>query len=58
MISYASRASGQVNNGYIIKWTSRTFALTRPPLALRRQKVVVREWSDGRLSIRFKGNEL
>ena len=47
-----------VNNGYIIKWTSRTFVLTRPSLTLRRQKVVVREWFDGRLSIRFKGKEL
>jgi len=25
---------------------------------LRRQKVVVREWFDGKLSIRFKGKEL
>jgi len=47
-----------INNGYIIKWTSRTFVLTRPSLTLRRQKVVVREWFDGRLSIRFKGKEL
>jgi hypothetical protein len=47
-----------VNNGYIIKWGSRTFVLTRPSLTLRRQKVVVREWFDGRLSIRFKGKEL
>jgi hypothetical protein len=47
-----------VKNGYIIKWTSRTFVLTRPSLTLRRQKVVVREWFDGRLSIRFKGRDL
>jgi transposase len=47
-----------VNNGYIIKWTSRTFVLTRPSLTVRRQKVVVREWFDGRLSIRFKGKDL
>jgi hypothetical protein len=47
-----------VNNGYIIQWTNRTFVLTRPSLTLRRQKVVVREWFDGRLSIRFKGKEL
>lgn len=47
-----------VNNGYLIKWTSRTFVLTRPTLTLRRQKVVVREWFDGRLSIRFKEKDL
>ena len=47
-----------VNNGYVIKWTSRTFVLTRPSLTLRRQKVVVRQWFDGRLSIRFKGKDL
>ena len=47
-----------VNNGYLIQWTSRTFVLARPSLTLRRQKVVVREWFDGRLSIRFKGKDL
>ena len=47
-----------VNNGYLIKWTSRTFVLSPPSLTLRRQKVVVREWFDGRLSIRFKGKDL
>ena len=47
-----------VNNGYIIKWASRTFVLTRPSLTGRRQKAVVREWFDGRLSIRFKGKDL
>jgi transposase len=47
-----------VNNGYLIKWTSRTFVLSRPSLTLRRQKVVVREWFDGKLSIRFKGKDL
>jgi hypothetical protein len=48
----------RVNNGYIIKWTSRTFVLTRPSLTLSRQKVVVQEWFDGRLSIRFKERDL
>jgi hypothetical protein len=47
-----------VNNGYVIEWTSRTFVLSRPSLSVRRQKVVVREGFDGRLSIRFKGKEL
>jgi hypothetical protein len=47
-----------VNNGYIIKWRSRTFVLLRPALTLRKQKVVVREWFDGRLSFRFKGRDL
>jgi len=47
-----------VNNGCLIKWQSRTFVLTRPALALRRQKVVVREWFDARLSIRHKGKDL
>jgi len=47
-----------VNNGYIVKWTSRTLVLSRPSLTVRRQKVVVREWFDGRLSVRFNGKEL
>ena len=32
--------------------------LTRPSLTLRFQKVVVREWFDGRFSIRFKEKDL
>ena len=47
-----------VNNGYLVKWTSRTFLLSRPSWTLRRQKVVVREWFDGRISIRFKDKDL
>jgi hypothetical protein len=47
-----------VNNGYIIKWTNRTFLLTRPSLTLRRQKLVVKEWFDGPLSLRFKSKDL
>jgi transposase len=47
-----------VNNGYVVKWTSRTLVLSRPSLTVRRQKVVVREWFDGRLSLRFNGKEL
>ena len=47
-----------VNNGYLVKWTSRAFLITRPSWTLRRQKVVVREWFDGRISIRFKGKDL
>ena len=47
-----------VNNGYLVKWTSRTFLLSRPSWMLRRQKVVVREWFDGRISIRFKDKDL
>ena len=47
-----------VNNGYLIKWISRTFLLTRLSWTLRRQKVVVREWFDGRISARFNGKEL
>ena len=47
-----------VNNGYLIKWRSRTFVLLRPALTLRKQTVVVREQFDGRLSFRFKGRNL
>jgi transposase len=47
-----------VNNGYLVKWASRAFLLTRPSWTFRRQQVVVREWFDGRVSIRFNGKEL
>jgi len=47
-----------VNNGYLIKWRSRTFVLLQPALTLRKQKVLVREQFDGRMSFRFKGRDL
>ena len=53
---FCLRGIRTVNNGYVIKWTGRTFVLTRPSLTVRRQEVLVREWFDGRLSIRFKGS--
>jgi hypothetical protein len=34
------------------------FVLSRPSLTLQRQKAVVQEWFDKRLSIRFKGKDL
>mgnify|MGYP001237787601 CR=1 FL=1 len=39
-----------VNEGYIVKWRGRTFVLDKPSLTLRRQKLVVLERFDGRLS--------
>lgn len=47
-----------VNEGYIVKWRGRMFVLEKPSLTLRRQKLVVLERFDGRLSLRFKGRDL
>jgi transposase len=55
---FCVQALRTVNNGCLIQWRSRTLVLTQPTLSLRGQKVMVREWAEGRLSIRFKGKEL
>jgi transposase len=47
-----------INEGYLVKWRSRTFVLERQPLTLRRQKVTVLDRFDSRLSLRFKGRDL
>jgi transposase len=47
-----------VNEGYIVKWRGRTLVLEKPSLTLRRQKLVVLERFDGRLTLRFKGRDL
>jgi len=47
-----------VNEGYIVKWRGRTFVLDKPSLTLRRQKLVVLERFDGRLTLRFKGRDM
>ena len=47
-----------VNEGYIVKWRGRTLVLEKPSLTLRRQKLVVLERFDGRLTLRFKNRDL
>ncbi len=47
-----------INEGYLVKWRSRTFVLAKGSLTLRRQKVTVLDRFDGRLSLQFKGRDL
>jgi hypothetical protein len=47
-----------VNAGYLVRWRGRRFVPARPSLTLRRQKIVVLERFDGRVSLRFKGKDL
>jgi hypothetical protein len=47
-----------INDGYLIRWRSRTYVLAKRSLTVRRQKVVVLDRFDGRLSFRFKGRDL
>ena len=47
-----------INEGYLVKWRSRTFLLEKGSLTLRRQKVTVLDRFDGRLSLRFNGRDL
>lgn len=47
-----------INDGNLIRWKSRIYVLAKPSLAVRRQKVVVLDRFDGRLSFRFKDRDL
>ncbi len=47
-----------VNNGCLVKWRGRTFVLLRSTLTMSKQPVIVREWADGRISIRYHGQDL
>jgi hypothetical protein len=47
-----------VNEGYLVKWRGRSLVLEKPSLTLRRQKLVVLERFDGRLTLRFKNRDL
>jgi transposase len=47
-----------VNEGYLVRWRGRMFVLQKPSLTLRRQKLVVLDRFDGRLSLRFKDRDL
>lgn len=52
------KATRTINDGYIIRWKGRVFLLDNPSLVLRRQKVVVREHFDGRLTVKYKDRDL
>jgi len=47
-----------INDGYLIRWRGQTYVLGKRSLTVRRQKVVVLDRFDGRLSFRFKGRDL
>lgn len=47
-----------INDGYLIRWRSQTYVLEKRSLSVRRQKVVVLDRFDGRVSFRFKDRDL
>lgn len=47
-----------INNGYIIKWRGRMFAIEKPSIGMRRQKVEIMEHFDGKIDFRFNGRYL
>ncbi len=47
-----------INDGYLIRWRGQTYVLGKHSLTVRRQKVMVLDRFDGRLSFRFKDREL
>jgi len=47
-----------INDGYLIHWHSRVFAIQNPTLGMRRRPAQVFEQRDGRIVLRFNGREL
>ena len=55
---FCLRAPRTINNGYIIRWKRRRFLIHNANIAMRRQKVVVREHFDSKITIKFNGRYL
>jgi len=55
---FCLKATRTINNGYIVKWSGREFLIENPSIAMRRQKVEVREHFDGEITIKFNGRYL
>jgi len=47
-----------INDGYIVRWSGRSFLIENASIALRRRKVEVREHFDGEFTIKFNGRYL
>ena len=55
---FCLKATRTINNGYIIKWRGRMFLIENPSIGMRRRKVTVMEYFDGKIAIKFNGRYL
>jgi hypothetical protein len=55
---FCIKAQRVITNGYTVKWKSREYLIDNPTIAIRRRKVEVREYFDGKMAIRLNGRYL
>ena len=55
---FCLKGTRTINNGYLLHWHGRVFAIQNPTLGMRRQSAQVFEQKDGRIVLRFNGREL
>ena len=55
---FCLKGTRTINNGYIIKWKSRMFAVENPSIAMKKRKVEVMEHFDAKIDFRFNGRYL
>ena len=55
---FCLKGTRTINDGYLVRWHSRVFAIQNPTLGMRRRPAQVFEKHDGRIALRFNGREL
>lgn len=55
---FCLKATRTINNGYLIKWRNRPYAVESPSLVMKGRKAEVLEHFDGRLEFRWQGRTL
>jgi transposase len=55
---FCLKGTRTINDGYLIRWHSRVFAIQNPTLGMRRRPAQVFEQRDGRIVLRFNGREI
>jgi len=55
---FCLKGTRTINNGYLLRWHGRVFAIQNPTLGMRRRPAQVLEQRDGRIVLRFNGREL
>jgi transposase len=55
---FCLKGTRTINNGYLLRWQGRLFAIQNPTLGMRRRPAQVLEHRDGRVVLRFNGRDL
>ncbi len=55
---FCLKATRTINNGFLIKWRNRSYAMENPSLVMKGRKTEVLEHFDGRLEFRWQGRTL